>query len=168
MTYAHANHPCWESFHEPESFSRRTAVQQDEKIRRIRESVKNWEEKYEKRLSELESSMLRFAERCQSNKAELNDQINRVEEMSEANMAIRQRIEKKLVVHGPTLQSESLTMTLNLVRGILYYTAQIRDALWYPRTPARSKNVAATSSASEESLADDDRESDDYKEKASN
>ncbi|PIO64211.1 hypothetical protein TELCIR_14170, partial [Teladorsagia circumcincta] len=110
---------------------------EDEKIRRIRESVKNWEEKYEKRLSELESSMLRFAERCQSNKAELNDQ-------------------------------RFLTMTLNLVRGILYYTAQIRDALWYPRASTRSKNVAATSSASEESLADDDKENDDFKEKAAN
>ncbi|XGW32171.1 hypothetical protein V3C99_010386 [Haemonchus contortus] len=143
----------------------------DEKIRRIRESVKNWEDKYVKRLSELESAMLKFAERCQIDKSELNDQISRVEEMSDTNVAIRQRIEKKLIVHGPTLNSESnqrvLTLTLNLVRGILYYTAQIRDALWYPRTPTKPKAGLATTSASEEALADDGEQNDDVKYKVS-
>ncbi|KAK6748074.1 hypothetical protein RB195_000972 [Necator americanus] len=111
----------------------------EEKIQKIRESVSKWEAKYERRLMDLELSMLNFEKRCRYDKAELNEQISRVEEMSDMNTVMRQRIEKRLIAHGVATQSEHtkqkiLTVTLNMLRGILYYAAQIRDA-FTPRNP---------------------------------
>lgn len=128
----------------------------DDKIRRLRESVREWEEKYDRRLYELEMAMRRYEQRCKIERAEVNDQLSRVEEMSDANVVTRQRIEKKLVLHGPNLQSESnrrfLTVVVNIVRGILYYTAQIRDALWAPRV-AKIEGSPLSASSSEENVA---------------
>ncbi|KAL6739650.1 hypothetical protein Aduo_013081 [Ancylostoma duodenale] len=105
----------------------------EDKIRKIKESVARWEAKYEKRLIDLELSMQNFEKKCKYDKAELSEQISRVEEMSDVNMALRQRIEKRLIAHGTVSQPEQnrqriITMALNMLRGILYYTAQIRDA----------------------------------------
>ncbi|WKY05021.1 hypothetical protein Q1695_005770 [Nippostrongylus brasiliensis] len=126
----------------------------EEKIRHLKESVKAWEEKYSQRLSDLEFSILRFQDRCKLQSSEINDQISRVEDMSETNTTIRQRIEKKLFVHGPIIQSENphtlLTLTLSLIRGILYYTAQIRDLIF--RAPAPRKTDELRPTPSEEDL----------------
>ncbi|EYB93462.1 hypothetical protein Y032_0182g904 [Ancylostoma ceylanicum] len=113
----------------------------EDKIRKIKESVAKWEAKYEKRLIDLELSMQNFEKKCKYDRAELSEQISRVEEMSDVNMALRQRIEKKLIAHGTASQPEQnrqriLTLALNMLRGILYYTAQIRDAFMNINRPA--------------------------------
>ncbi|VDM85967.1 unnamed protein product, partial [Strongylus vulgaris] len=103
----------------------------EEKIQKIKDNVAKWQSKYEKRLLDLEQSMLNFEKKCKYEKVDLNEQISRVEEMSDTNVAVRQRIEKKLVAYGAKLKSGQnqrfLTVIVNMLRGLLYYMAQFRD-----------------------------------------
>ncbi|VDL83595.1 unnamed protein product [Nippostrongylus brasiliensis] len=111
--------------------------------------------KREKSLLLADMNNSELTERLEKLNAVLQElKISRVEDMSETNTTIRQRIEKKLFVHGPIIQSENphtlLTLTLSLIRGILYYTAQIRDLIF--RAPAPRKTDELRPTPSEEDL----------------
>ncbi|CAJ0602555.1 unnamed protein product [Cylicocyclus nassatus] len=104
----------------------------EEKVQKIKDSVAKWQSKYEKHLLDLEQAVLSFQRKCKYEKADLNEQINRVEEMSDINVAVRHRIEKKLSAYGHRMESGQtqtlFSMFLNMLRGLLYCMAQIRDA----------------------------------------
>ncbi|KJH41454.1 hypothetical protein DICVIV_12569 [Dictyocaulus viviparus] len=137
----------------------------EDKVLRLKDSVAKWHEKYDKQLLNLELSMKDFETKCRNDKVEISEQISRVEEMSNTNYTIRKRIEKRLEQNAPRMQLEEnnryfTTFTVNFVKSILYYTAQIRDTFWRRKRTKKLSTVESKTTNQQNKREEEEEEED--------
>ncbi|KAJ1348162.1 hypothetical protein KIN20_003405 [Parelaphostrongylus tenuis] len=149
----------WNDYREDELKARLDKLQKlldkikEERLHQLRTKMLKWQEKYIRRLLELEIAMKDFERKSREDKAQIGEQISRIEEMSDINNAIRQRIEKRIAHLLPKMDPQEnnfcfTAIIVNFVRVILYYAANIRDALWNHSSTKKQTPIEAKSSSS--------------------